>query len=306
MATKTSKQKNSTKKMIETALATGGEHLGDIVMWSLPEATIKADALKAAWVGGGLDEKHLPVTPTPYRALVDATVRALQGAEGYEYERAGSDAAESILAVMKVEVLAPGKVKSTQEARVAVDDKTGQFLTDDARHEVVRSIRAKYDTLYGCFLPRDITKAILKVVEACAGVAIRESGGVYWIPRTAAATVRTLETVVDSIGEATFDVIPVHQSTGAANAIGRAAKGSIEAELTTLKEELAKFATDSKVRSSTIQARIDTFQALRARASLYHSILAVEVDDLGVAMEELEEKAAKMLAAVEEKEGVAA
>lgn len=301
--------RNPVKQKIQAATANGGEHLGDLVCWSLPDATIKAAAFKDAWVKGGLDEAVLPETPTAYRALVDAASQAVRGAEGYEYEPAGKDQGESILAVMKVEILSPGKVKSTQEARVAVDALSGQFLTDDAKHPVVKAIRAKYDLLYGCFLAREIRRAIIRLIEeTCAGVLYREAGGVYFVPRTSASTMRSLETVIDSIGGASFDVLAIHQSTvaGGTAPIARAARGSIEAELTTLKEELAKFATDSKVRGGTIQNRIDAFQALRAKASLYHSVMAVEVDDLGVAMDELEATAAKMLAGIEEREGVAA
>src|SRR6266511_4279790 len=54
---------------IKSALATGGEHLGDLLWWHLGDARIDRAQLESIWMKAGLDAALLPDAPTAEKAL---------------------------------------------------------------------------------------------------------------------------------------------------------------------------------------------------------------------------------------------
>ena len=56
-------------EMVKRALATGGEHLGDLISRSLSAARIHRTARASIWSAAGLDAGLLPDAPTAEKAL---------------------------------------------------------------------------------------------------------------------------------------------------------------------------------------------------------------------------------------------
>jgi hypothetical protein len=142
-----------------------------------------------------------------------------------------------------------------------------------------------YRSLVNVHTTADLARTIVKALHRFSAVSLRESGGVYWVPRTSADVLRRLQDCVEGIGGSKFHVLPVHESREGARVLGEVAKASLEQELTDLQVEIAAFKAEPPKRTSTISHRLEAFEALRARAELYRTILAVNLDglDTGIA-----------------------
>ena len=70
-------------------------------------------------------------------------------------------------------------------------------------------------------------------------------------------------------------------------ALGDAARASIDEEITALRTEIEGFLADPPERASTLSRRLETFEGLRAKARLYHTVLQVQVQDLETALNKL-------------------
>jgi len=55
---------------LRTVLGTAGEHLGDMVWWTLADASLDRVTLEARWTGAGLAKELLPEPPTAEKARV--------------------------------------------------------------------------------------------------------------------------------------------------------------------------------------------------------------------------------------------
>ena len=77
----------------------------------------------------------------------------------------------------------------------------------------------------------DLRRAVLKTLDSCAAVTLRDHGGVYWVPAPHAETLRKLQGAISMIGASRLDVVPIHATPEATAALGTAARASIEEEL---------------------------------------------------------------------------
>jgi len=262
------------------SVLSAGEHLGDMVWWTLSEASLDRATLVAKWTGAGLSADLLPEPPTAEKALRLA-VRACQVGQAEHLVRLAKDSdGELIYAVVKEENLGEGVLAHRQEARVTLQKAAGAVTSDAPGHSLVRSISDTFVQLRDTHTADDVRRTVVKTLHTLAAVTLREGGGVYWVPRTHAATVRQLERAIGQLGKSTFHVVPVHQTDDGARTLGVVARGSLETELTALREELEAFKAQPPERPSTLQRRLEAFEQLRSRAQLYRDILHVQVEDL--------------------------
>ena len=59
---------------LTSALNQGGQHLGDIVYWTLAEARIDRSTLENIWAGAQLSPEFLPDPPTAEELVAEALV----------------------------------------------------------------------------------------------------------------------------------------------------------------------------------------------------------------------------------------
>lgn len=294
------------QKMLAKALNHGGDLLGHMVMWTLVGAKVEESSFKATWGAAGLDEKYLPDTPTPGVALRDAGNAAMKGHTDHLWLPAAKTSTHVIFAVLHKEPDGAGNVPTHQVAQVAVDG-AGQVSSDHPEHPIVKEITSRFAEVWGSYQHRDVTTAILNVLRDCAVITLRDSGGVYFVPSPFAEKVEALKAAIEKVGSSTFVALPISdEPTGkAATAMAGAAKGSLEAELADLRKEIDAFTAEAlapgkvTLRASTVERRLEAFSALRDRAELYRSVLAVEVGDLDTAIAGLEEQAQTILTTLE-------
>jgi hypothetical protein len=274
--------------LIRSHTHTAGQHVGDLLWWTLADARITRSLLESVWADAGLSSSWLPEPPTPEKALRTAVRESQVGQHSYLLRLGKEDDREIVFAVVLESRDSSGNVHHAQEARVRLDRSAPATLDSDRpSHDLVLAISAAYDRLLTTHTVDDVRRTLLKTLGSCAAVTLRDHGGVYWVPAPHAETLRQLQRAVASIGASRLDVVPIHATPEATAALGSAARASIEEELVALRAEIEGFVAHPPERASTLARRLETFEDLRCKARLYHSVLQVHVQDLEGALSKL-------------------
>ena len=273
--------------LIRSHLQTAGEHVGDMVWWTLEDARIGRARLEDVWTGARLSTALLPEPPTPEKALRAAVREAVVGHQDHLIRLGKDDDQELVFAVVEELRDGAGNVSHRQEARIALRKATPLLITDAPGNDLVSAVREKYERLLTTHTPDDVRRALVKTLATCAAVTLREHGGVYWVPAPFAETLRRLQIAVTAIGSSRIDVVPIHASPEASKALGDAARSALEDDLDLLTEEIEAFVHEPPDRAATLTRRLAIFDELRAKAHLYHSVLQVQVGDLDAKLDEL-------------------
>ncbi len=272
---------------ITTVLNKGGQHLGDIVYWTLAEARIDRSTLEKLWAGAQLAPEHLPEPPTAEKALKAAVREAAIGQPDRLIRLGKEDDAEIVFAVVRETKHTDGSITYQQETRVILDRKAESVSSDLVGHDLAGVIATRFGELRSTHTVDDIRRAMMKTLDGCAAVTLREHGGIYWVPAPYSETVRRLQGAIEKIGSSRVYLLPVHASADANRTLGDAAKLAIEDELAALKAEVDGFMTSPPDRPTTLVRRLDAFEGLQARANLYRDVLQVHVADLEKTLSEL-------------------
>lgn len=270
----------STFKLIESAIARGSNHLGDIVWWGLTDARISRVELTKIWSLESLSPELLPEPPSAERAFKAAIREAQIGQPERLLRLAVETPSEIVFGVVREERHGDGTLTYRQESRVALDRGREQVTTDAPNHDLVADVMHRFENLRDTHVSDDVRRTIVRALDTFAAVSLRPSGGVYWVPVPYAAEVRRLQAAIQRIGSSIVSVLPVHRGPEAEQTLGQVARGSIEDELAALRAEIAGFVEAPPERASTLERRLDAFEALRDRAKLYRNVLAIQVTDL--------------------------
>jgi hypothetical protein len=263
-----------------TVLNKGGRHLGDMIWWTLNDAKIDRSTLENIWTGAQLAPEYLPDPPTAEKALKSAVREAAVGQPDRLIRLGKEDEAEIVFAVVRETKHTDGSISYQQETRVILDRKVESVSSDIVGHDLAGVIATRFGELRSTHTADDVRRAMMKALDGCAAVTLRDHGGVYWVPAPYAETIRRLQCAIEKIGSSRVYLLPVHSSTDANRTLGDAAKLAIEDELAALKAEVEGFMSSPPDRPSTLVRRLDAFAGLQARANLYRDVLQVHVADL--------------------------
>ena len=263
-----------------SVLNKGGQHLGDLIWWTLSDAKIDRSTLENIWTGAQLAPEYLPDPPTAEKALKAAVREAAVGQPDRLIRLGKEDEAEIVFAVVRETKHTDGSISYAQETRVILDRKVESVSSDVVGHDLAGVIATRFGELRSTHTADDVRRAMMKALDGCAAVTLRDHGGVYWVPAPYAETLRRLQGAIEKIGSSRVYLLPVHSSADANRTLGDAAKLAIEDELAALKAEVEGFLAQPPDRPSTLVRRLDAFEGLQARANLYRDVLQVHVADL--------------------------
>ncbi|HYD51663.1 MAG TPA: DUF6744 family protein [Gemmatimonadaceae bacterium] len=272
---------------LTSALNQGGKHLGDLIWWTLAEARIDRSTLESVWSNAQLAPEFLPDPPTAEKALKAAVREAAVGQPDRLIRLGKENEAEIVFAVVRETKHGDGSITYHQETRVILERQTELVSSDIAGHDLAGVITNRFAELRTTHTPDDIRRAMMKTLDACAAVTLRDHGGVYWVPAPYAELIRRLQSTIEKIGSSRVYLLPVHASADANRTLADAAKLAIEDELSQLKVEVEGFIASPPDRPSTLVRRLDAFEALKARAALYRDVLQVHVEDLDKTLADL-------------------
>lgn len=280
---------------LKSVLSSAGQHLGDLVFWSLSDAEIQRSTLEAIWANAGMPPGLLPEPPTAEKAMKVAVRECAVGHPEHLLRLGKEDANEIVFAVVHEHRQGDGSLVYDQEARIQLDRVNEQVYADSPTHELVVAVRAAFSRLRMTHTADDVRRAIVKSLRSFSAVTLRDGGGVYWVPRPYAGQLRQLRSAIEQIGASAFYLLPVHENEDSSRTLGNVAKACVEEELAALKKEIDGFMIAPPDRPSTLMRRLESFDALRAKAKLYRDILNVHVNDLDSQLASLETSVEELL-----------
>src|ERR1700690_1351075 len=106
---------------LKSVLSSAGQHLGDLVFWSLADAEIQRSALEALWTTAGLSAELLPDPPTAEKALKTAVRECAVGPPEHLIRASKEDAAEIVFAVVHEQRQGDGSLVYDQQAKIQLN-----------------------------------------------------------------------------------------------------------------------------------------------------------------------------------------
>lgn len=278
--------------MASTIVAVTGAlaNAGAIVMWSLSGAADRA-ALLAAWVAAGFSEAIFPTPCTQARALRRTLDDACVGRGGRRLNRPLADGGRALVD----ESVTGDRSLAHDVPLTAVILPTGALDIAPADHPMAEEIRAGYESALSELDHIAIGDWLRTLaVRVCGGVAVRPTGGVYYIPAEAIDRWHAMTAVILSqvpglriypVPAATVEsVIPLVADALISEAA--AALGEIETEVA---RGLGKRA---------LETRQDALADLHGRLASYAGLLGPALDKINAMLVETQKNvaAAVMLA----------
>lgn len=261
---------------------------GAIVLWRLSGDT-NLDKLRAAFAAHGIDEKLLPETPSPETALRRAVkehedkrmlVRPLPGKRAAyalvtEHARAEEEAAQ-VQNALEYSVLLT--------VRLAYNGDDGapnlEFsYADDKLSAIAADIRSTFTVGMDRVTSNDTVGWLCDMVRHVKAVPLRDTGGVYFVPRQTLPLWRKIAASLRSASATYVAEIPALKSSEAVDTILDSLQREADQFLGTMEEELRKAAdAPDGMGSRAIKTRIARCDASVEKLSIYEKLLGVRLD----------------------------
>jgi DNA-binding MarR family transcriptional regulator len=226
------------------------ESTGTLTYWSLA-GTLDVGKLTEAWAAESLDANDLPEVPSAKVALHRACKAQSSKSVLLRQHSAGgwtlTDLAGKVDLTKSTEDATLDKIVETNGVRVRLSEEgetvlltpPGGKAAPEAVKESARvlgqKIRAAFDEARTEIAAVDVSVWLVGTVAKLGGVALRETGGFYFVPKATAATLaKVAKALKDASGTAhkVYEIPVMHGS------------GTIEAVLDSLRAEVTKITTD--------------------------------------------------------------
>jgi hypothetical protein len=254
---------------------------GCVTYWRTSGAIPVSD-LHRAWTDAGLDQTLLRAEPEPATALrraVDTLVSRSKVGEDKEIRtlvRPGKERHEWAVVEEIVEIGAAPRYTTLVIVSYTEDEGPAfKCVGADAEScELIRkAVLAAYDAQKGVYDPGDITGWLVKLAYANGAVTLRDSGGVYFIPRDAMAFWSKAADVVEQVSNHRVFRIPAMRNTEAVAAIVDA----VSAEAATLVAAIeADMSTELGARA--LKTRQAQAEALLEKVTSYEKLLGLQIE----------------------------
>lgn len=275
---------------------------GALLYWQLSGA-IEHAALAAAWDAEGLAPEDCPAPPTPALALRLAIQSQAHGGrfarstdDGWVLAEPLSDAESSQAEDGDQRWMAA----SVLRARLGLADARGHLpLLCEGDEHLAAIVRAHYEAALvdwpsisaSAWLPR-------YVLGRCDGLALRCTGGFYFIPPAAMERFHRVRRVLEAVSRHKIYLIQALRTEDAVSAILAALKADTDAAV-----EAAVAEGDTARKAS---SRLEVVRGLRDRLVRYEALLGERYEDLGQSLDASERALALIALGTESGVGAAA
>lgn len=295
--------------------ATGAEHIGDGVFWSINDVGVEPSTLRELFTENNLPTDVIPKDPKPEAGFRRAIYRA-QTRQSHRNLTAGKEDEQFLLRKIDEdsETIAWGVIeeRKTQGAptvnslitatldhhtvdRLTFDKQSGR-IHSETNHDLSRIVSVLFEEEVGKFNSHDILEVLRSMMDRFMAVPIRPSGGIYFVPDKYAEDLANLRKVISQISQGSFiGVINLFGTPDSQEALTRSALEDLESSLNRLQDELNNFASTDTTRRSTIDDRAERLRDLRERVEMYSSILGFAKSGLEQGLDAAEKTLGKML-----------
>lgn len=241
---------------------------GALVYWRL-EGEVDPKELALHWKLAGLDPDLLPSTPAPSTALA-RTMR-----ERAEHRKLVRPLEERGSHALVREVVSGADLSYDVALRVKLDV-AGRPVVEPAGHPLEATIRAAYDHHLEVCSSDDIGGWLVGIVAKVDGVAMRDRGGIYYVPPGKLAEWDSMTSALRKVSNHRIFKIPAMTSKSAVEAILDAIAQEAEADAAKMEAELLS----DELGGRALASRVAKTEALEAKVSRYESLLGEKLDVL--------------------------
>ncbi len=281
---------------------------GLISYWRL-SGVVTLARLKDALVANGVDTKHLPKPPSDEVAFGRA-VREQAAKRRLVRPLARHGAWAIVDETVIPAVAADGAVAALPE-RLRYDtclrvnytgngpefrDAAGGVFTADAvpsrptplhvaQAHAAQAITVAYVRHQGELVPEDISAWLVKLANANAAVNLRDTGGIYFVPRPAVSFWRSVVAALESVSAHKVFKIPAMTNSEAVEAITEAVAAEAEKAVATMTAELTG---ETQLGAKALKTRAAECTALLAKVAQYEKLLNVQLPKVVATIEGLQ------------------
>lgn len=134
----------------------------------------------------------------------------------------------------------------------------------------------------------DISAWLVSLATKLSGVALRDRGGIYFIPKTHTETLKKIQTVLKAISNNILYTIPAMKSAESIQAILDAVTSEISDEITAIESEL-----NDETGRRVIKNRIDEVSAMVKKVAGYEELLGLKMPAVAAKLSAITEKLGK-------------
>jgi len=280
-----------------TVVPQGVPDAGAVVWWHL-SGHVDAEAFKAAWLAQGLDEALLPDLPSAAAALRRA-VYALKGPSTLVRSLDKSTSRWAIVEenrLVNSATVALGGAPQPLEYEVECvisrnEDDSLTFepaTTFNDTHPLVMQVRGAYEDARGRFDHADIGGWLARVVRKIDAVPLRETGGVYFVPRAYIEILNKMRAALRASSSCNVQTVPAMKNDDAVEAILDAVRREAQEEAQSI-EDAVMAGTFGK---RGLEARAASAAAAADKVRRYEALLGSNLDDLRKRLDDLQASAA--------------
>jgi hypothetical protein len=190
---------------------------GAISYWRL-SGDVDLNALTGAWAAAGLDTLLLPEPPSG-RVALSRALRDIDGKVTDNTRRQAIKAQGGWWGVLEIVSDANGHIHTNQVCRARYNTADQKIEVADAYFSLEQQIRAAAVTHRGRLAPSDVSAWLIKVADARSALGLRDSGGIYFVPRTHVDFWAKVADVLASVGDHKIFRIPALKTDEAVDAI---------------------------------------------------------------------------------------
>lgn len=247
---------------------------GLISYWRL-SGSITLDALTVTWQQQGLDEKLLP-KPISRETALGRAVRE-QAAKRRLVRPLAKHGAWAIVD----EVIQNEKPYYETVMTIAYRNSYPDFTCDvgealSAYQPIVDNITRAYARQQGELDSEDISAWLVKLGNANSSVALRDTGGIYFVPRGNVEHWRKIVAAIESVSSHRVYRIPAMKNSEAIDAITAAVTAEAEGIVLTMEQELQR-AGDDTLGQRALKTRAAQCRELLAKVSTYDELLGTQL-----------------------------
>jgi hypothetical protein len=262
---------------------------GAVSYWRL-SGGVELDRLREAWKAEGLDVKLLPKPPRPETALHRAVQDVVEAPEPGQKRRTvrGAGVKSRTLvrplakrgawAIVRETVDGVSYIGAREEATVrwTVTSGGGGAVTIEPSHDSrATAIITAFHAHQGKLAVEDISSWLVALAEHGKSTSLRDTGGVYFVPRDSVEFWRRATTAIKSVSDHRIFKIPAMKNDEAVEAILDAV--TEEAKYAAEKME-AELMADESLTARELRTRAKRCEGLLAKVQAYESLLGVKMD----------------------------
>ncbi|NJK32447.1 MAG: hypothetical protein HC927_08560 [Deltaproteobacteria bacterium] len=221
--------------------------------------------------------------------------------EQVDFERLGLRYATE--ARVLIEKLSPEERTQREPTFIGTTEAEGVIQAQDEARALTDAIRPLWRDAKRIYLPNDISGSILSIVESLpTSVAVRQSGGVYFVAASEAPALLRVKQLLESLpfesdeARPYFLMLPVVDEPRARVELAGAVQRGFLSELQAAGARLADLQSKAKkVSGETIAKHMLTARAIRDRARVYTDLLGMQQEQINQALERLTGQAQQIL-----------